>query len=573
MATEIQTIKASQLEEITELTDSNYIVVTDGDTSKKVKATNIKSNSSNSNFRQLSTDLYSKFLYKLRKTNDNVTIIFQGDSTIYGTDTSSDDKRDASTTLTDNGTAHKVTRASISMPEHFSFLINQIYDNRVTVVNKGYSGDSTQLGLQHWNAGGADLKVFSYGINDAANSNISYMGDVTEHLKYYRQLIERELLAGTAVILITPTKQLLVTSGDQDSRMSVDVFANAQIMLADEYVLPWIDGHLLLEAYSADLWSDTTHLNGNGNITYASRLLSAFVGEGVHKPYKINGYDMLGANPLLDNFKLVNGATIIKNDAYPTPDEYIANGGNAIYIKDGGKIVYSFYSDQPNIVAIPSLYTGSANCNINMILDNGIKQARFQNYFYSMDETPVDFTYYQPSKFTITNSHLIDYNSKCFTLRNLKYDTDPALIITNRGWHTITIESNFGNTTDGCTLYGIEFLTFNDYLNKIVKNINVAMNNCEAYDEARIPTLLVNNNRMAVLQGTIKNITNFDNPILTFDSKYAPKVNSTFTVALSASAGGGYGVILVTPGGNVSLIYKSVEGSNFTTLFGCNWIY
>ena len=45
MASEIQTIKASQLEELTEVTDSNYVVVTDGATSKKVKATNLKGSS------------------------------------------------------------------------------------------------------------------------------------------------------------------------------------------------------------------------------------------------------------------------------------------------------------------------------------------------------------------------------------------------------------------------------------------------------------------------------------------------------------------------------------------------
>lgn len=39
MATEIETTKASQLEELTSVTDSNYIVVTDGAVSKKVKAT------------------------------------------------------------------------------------------------------------------------------------------------------------------------------------------------------------------------------------------------------------------------------------------------------------------------------------------------------------------------------------------------------------------------------------------------------------------------------------------------------------------------------------------------------
>ena len=45
MATQIESIKASQLVELTEVTDSNYVVVTDGSTSKKVKATNLKGSS------------------------------------------------------------------------------------------------------------------------------------------------------------------------------------------------------------------------------------------------------------------------------------------------------------------------------------------------------------------------------------------------------------------------------------------------------------------------------------------------------------------------------------------------
>ena len=49
MANEFQTIKASQLAELTEVTDSNYVIVTDGDTSKKVKATNLKGDLSNIN--------------------------------------------------------------------------------------------------------------------------------------------------------------------------------------------------------------------------------------------------------------------------------------------------------------------------------------------------------------------------------------------------------------------------------------------------------------------------------------------------------------------------------------------
>ena len=534
----------------------------------------LKDNVNNINkLKKLSTDLYSKFQYKLRKTNDHLTIIFQGDSTIYGTDTSSMDKRAISGTLTDNGVAHKVTRASVTMPEHFTSLINSVYSNRITVINKGYSGDGTKLGYEHWNTGECDLKVFEYGINDAANSNIEYMGNVETFLYYYRKMIEQELLSGTAVIVISPIKQLLVSSLDNESRASVDVFSNAVMMMCKELNIPYIDGHLLLEGYGAELWADSTHLNGEGNKVFATRLLPAFIGEGAHKPYKINGYDMLGSNPLLDNFKLIDGAQIINNSNYPTPDEFVVNNGNAIYLKDGNKVMYSFYCEQPNMVVVPSLYSSSSNCKINVTLDNGIKQARYQNYFYGIDKIPIDFSSYEPSEIIITNGELVDYGNKCYTLKNLQYTTDPKIIITNRGWHTITIETKFSNTDDSCTFYGIEFITFNDYLNKTIKRIEVELNNCEIFDEPRKPILGIDGNRLVYLQGTVTNITNTEEPIIKFDPKYAPKINSTFVVALSNSTGGGYGVVLVTTAGNVYLIYKSIESVNYSTLFGCSWRY
>ena len=563
---EVQTIIDTMLEDGTL---ENLINV-----SLRKEIAEIKDNVNNINkLKKLSTDLYSKFQYKLRRTNEHLTIIFQGDSTIYGTDTSSVDKRPFYGVSTDNGVAHKVTRASVTMPEHFGSLINSVYSSRITVINKGYSGDGTKLGYEHWNTGDCDLKVFEYGINDAVNNNIEYMGNVETFLYYYRKMIEQELLSGTAVIVISPIKQLLVSSLDNESRAAVDVFSNAVMMMCKELNIPYIDGHLLLEGYGAELWSDTTHLNGEGNKVFATRLLAAFVGEGTHKPYKITGYDMLGSNPLLDNFKLIDGAQIINNSNYPTPDEFVANNGNAIYLKDNNKVMYSFYCEQPNMVVVPSLYSSSSNCKINVTLDNGIKQARYQNYFYGIDKIPVDFSSYEPSELIITNNDLIDYGNKCYTLRNLQYITDPKIIITNRGWHTITIETKFNNDTDSCTFYGIEFITFNDYLNKTIKRIEVELNNCEIFDEPRKPILGIDGNRLVYLQGTVANITNTEEPIIKFDAKYAPKVNSTFVVALSNSTGGGYGVVLVTTAGNVYLIYKSIESVNYSTLFGCSWRY
>lgn len=530
----------------------------------------INSFSSQLDIKKKNTILYNKFLYKLRKTTSDITICCEGDSMTYGTDTTSSDKRAADTTLTDNGSKHTATRASISYPEALEIELNEIYDNNITVINHGYSGDGTKKGYEHWNASGCDLCIINYGINDAINSNISYMGDVEEFIKWYRLLIERELENGTAVILVSPPKQLVVSTSGKDSRVAVDVFSNAVFMLGEEYQCPVIDGNLIMEGYSSDFYSDTTHHNGNGYKAYACNFVGILIGEGANRPYKINGYDMLGGNILLDNFVLSNGALIANSSSYPSPSE--CNGtAPAIFIKDGQSVTYSFYCEQPNIVVVPSLYTKSENCNIIMELDRGIEQPKPQNLFYNYNQNVIDKSVIEPSKITVTNENLVEYGKHVYTLKNLKNSKDPHIKIMKRGWHTITVSTNFGNTTDSCTLYGIEFITYNDYLNKVIDEIEIELYNCVPFDEDRTPKLINKNGTISIIGG-IKDITNIEERIMSFPQQYAPKINTTHIVAISASSNSnGYAILTITPNGNVFLNYKSMEASTITTLYGCSW--
>ena len=75
MGISIETIKASQLAELTEVTDSNYVIVTDGDTSKKIKATNLKGDLSNIN---------SAVNLNSEKTDINTILATIGTGTILG---------------------------------------------------------------------------------------------------------------------------------------------------------------------------------------------------------------------------------------------------------------------------------------------------------------------------------------------------------------------------------------------------------------------------------------------------------------------------------------------------------
>ena len=72
MANEFQTIKASQLTELTEVTDSNYVVVSDGATSKKIKATNLKGDLSNINS---AVKLNSEKINELNSQLDTITYL------------------------------------------------------------------------------------------------------------------------------------------------------------------------------------------------------------------------------------------------------------------------------------------------------------------------------------------------------------------------------------------------------------------------------------------------------------------------------------------------------------------
>ena len=208
MATEIQTIKASQLEELTEVTDSNYVVVTDGATSKKIKATKMDTNTktriakdiNSSNYKantqidveyykMRQTQLFSKFIRKLVK-GENVTGICQGDSLTYGTDKTSVDRRPADTTPAPDGSANTSERASKTYPEALQEFLSSMFDSTITIINRGYGGIYAERSMRMWNEKVlADFNVLMIGTNDSRNTGCPYVGDIETYIYWVEQLI------------------------------------------------------------------------------------------------------------------------------------------------------------------------------------------------------------------------------------------------------------------------------------------------------------------------------------------------------------------------------------------------
>ncbi|MCU4900794.1 SGNH/GDSL hydrolase family protein [Bacillus cereus] len=518
-------------------------------------------NQKNTNL-QKESDAFAVTMQKARK-NKSFTICFMGDSTIYGSDFNSSDKRAPDPIPADDGTAHVATRASKTVTESLSEHLNKVYDT-VTVINRGYSGDSAELGYKHWpGASGADVCLISYGINDATNPNIPYAGDVQKYLYWYRKVIERELKNGTSVIIMTPIKQRVVSSSDIDSRTEVDVFAAAVMKMASEYNIPVIEGNVVLEGYSSSIYSDGTHLNGTGYNILGARLASLFIGKGAHNRRKVFNGTVLGTRSQLDNFKVVGG-TIQGYTNYPTPDEMDIGKGVGVGLSNGSKIVYSIYCEHPNMVVVPTFYSGEGEILVSV--DFGVEQAQYPLSYSYYEKIFVDYTKKQPGKIRIG---LNDLTSGVYSSFMVKYRKQPVLMVTSRGWHTITVEAIAGKVT----FHALEFFDYETYKNKVVNMIDVTLlNGASAFDAPRTPKIIIERNGFVSLQGTLNTFSPTPSiPFGKIDSAYAPIANQTFPVALSPSANGGFGTVTITPSGQLFFNFASVTGAEYTNLNGVRW--
>lgn len=85
------------------------------------------------------------------------------------------------------------------------------------------------------------------------------------------------------------------------------------------------------------------------------------------------------------------------------------------------------------------------------------EQACPDNLYDWLDADDIDYTYVEPSTCTIITSHLSDtgyYGKRQLTVES------PAIKITTKGWHTITLKSN---NKDKFIAFGLSFMSLEDY--------------------------------------------------------------------------------------------------------------
>ena len=411
-------------------------------------------------------------LYQLRNGIDNVTFCHMGDSLTFGVDT----VNGVETTYTySDSTTYTNKQATTTYPQAMEDYLKKVYGGSMigNHINRGRGGDCASMGYKRHNAKHtANATIIMYGTNDSRNSTCPYVGDVEQYLYWMEQIVIRELLWGKAVVLLSSP----IVKASNDPR--VDTFSNAVKMLGVKYCIPVVDTQELVSGYPYDIWSDATHLTAKGYTILGTRLASCFVGEGIANPNKVWGGCLIPIGAMKGSY-VIKGDILLKYSNVSTtdiPNDYGETTGYWYRIENTdntNEITFSFYTEEENVYAIPSLYLRT-NTSLKLTLDNGyIGTNQLASSVFLSNNSLANNS---ATKIISSVDKALRYN-KIYCRNNC----DEPLRIPNRGWHTLTIsvesKNSLGEEYVGC-IYGVEFVSY-DNMNQILSSPILLSNNPE----------------------------------------------------------------------------------------------
>lgn len=387
-------------------------------------------------------ELLSAGFEKIRK-GSTAKILCYGDSLTYGYDIYSADKRAVDPTPTSNGTKHTRERASTTYPEALESALKQVYP-LINVQNWGYSGDTVLSSYAKWDGinPNADVTLFMLGHNDSKNATES----ISDFINGYRKIIDRALNWNSGIIFLTPPKQ------QNGADFTVDTYSQAVIQLAKEYHAPVIDMSELTAGISADHYSDSVHFNGKGYDYIGKKLASIFINKSILNMNKVKAHDSLTVTRENSGIQFNESCSYSTSEYFPTEDSVEVGKGNALVLKTGGKVYFSFYVGEDNLLFLPSIYAGSKTLNLKMEVN------------FSAEPANTAITY----AFNTTNARAMNKPLKTatFTTADLNWYSASALYIDGRinaskllyaprkGYYTVSIENL---DTYAVNLFNLEF--------------------------------------------------------------------------------------------------------------------
>lgn len=390
----------------------------------------------------LNLELLSLGFEKIRK-GQSAKIVAYGDSLTYGYDIYSEDKRPADPNPTPNGTKHTRERASITYPEALEASLQKLYPN-VTVKNCGYSGDTVISSFPKWDGENpeADITLFMLGHNDSKNASET----ISDFIAGYKKIAERALKWGSGVIFLTPLKQRNGTD------LTVETYMQAVREMAKEYQAPVVDMAQLTDGISADFYSDSVHFNGKGYNFIGSKVAALFISKGLLNMPKVKAHDSLSVTKEVTGVQYNENCMLTTSEYFPTEDTTEAGKGIALRVNKNGKVYFSFYADEDNLLFLPSVYASSKTLNLKIEMDFQAEPAN--NVISYAFGTTAARSMKKPLKTaTYTTADLNYYNAAALYI-DARINASKLMYAPRKGYYTVSIENLDAN---GINLFNLEF--------------------------------------------------------------------------------------------------------------------
>lgn len=267
--------------------------------------------------------------YKKLKYGEQITICCVGDSITAGFDVSSPDK-----VPPENG--DQFTHAKITYPKALETILNLLTSSAVSVINRGYSGDTAKLCFNRWTTNPiANVAHIMLGINDAAGEAGATFD---EYLQYYDLIIKRYINWGCGVVIHTATPQSF-NSSDKNAPH----FTQAIRAISRAYGCPIFESETSIQyAIFNGVYSDVIHFNTHGYNKYGNAV-GAFIMSGgwVQEPKMTSG------EIHLQNGRGSEGIGYYKKniEVGNSDGSYLNNQSTGQFSAANDRISYSFFMD------------------------------------------------------------------------------------------------------------------------------------------------------------------------------------------------------------------------------------
>lgn len=268
---------------------------------------------------------------KKLQAGEDLKIVCVGDSITAGYDVNSADKVAAN-----NG--DWATHAPIQYPLQLQTQINFYTYSASTVINRGYSGDTSKACYNRWTTNpSANVAHVMLGINDALGS-----GGATfdEYFDYMERIIRRYIDWGCGVVLHTVTAKTFNNVDDPST-----YFTQSLRTIAEIYGCPVFDSEEVHQfRIFASIHSDGTHFNKTGYALYGDAVTAFILSGGwVNQYRRVNSLTMMQSGRSSEGIGFFGKNADLATDL---SNSYLTNGSvGGMKAGTVGVISYHFYMD------------------------------------------------------------------------------------------------------------------------------------------------------------------------------------------------------------------------------------